>query len=59
MIDRVNALERSMVIAAECSLESIFFLMSSNVLRRAVVHECPFKKPDKFPLRKSRENSYN
>ena len=42
-----------MVIAAECSLEFKFALMSSHVLRRAVVHECPFRKPDKFPLRKS------
>ena len=28
-----------MVIAAECSLESKFALISSHVLRRAVVHE--------------------
>ena len=28
-----------MVIAAECSLESKFALMSSHVLRRAVVHD--------------------
>ena len=41
-----------MVIAAECSLESKFPLMSSHVLTRAVVHECPFRKQDKFPLRK-------
>ena len=41
-----NALERSMVIAAECSLESKFALMSSHVLRRAVVqNNFPFLKP--------------
>ena len=32
-----------MVIAAECSLESKFALISSHVLRRAVVHECPLR----------------
>ena len=41
-----------MVIAAECSLESKFALMSSHVLRRAVVHECPFRKPRWVPLKR-------
>ena len=35
-----------MVFAAECSVGSKFALMSLHVLRRPVVHECPFKKLD-------------
>lgn len=48
-----------MVIAAECSLDSKFSLISSHVLRRAVAHECPFRNPDKFPLKKLREKLYS
>ena len=43
-----NALERSIVIDAMCILESRLVVISSHVLSRAVVHECPFKKPDKL-----------
>ena len=46
-----NALERSIVIDAMCILESRLVVISSHVLSRAVVHECPFKKPDKLSLR--------
>jgi len=34
-----------------------WLVMFSHVLRRAVAHKCSFRNPDKFSMRKCRENS--